>query len=150
MTDESGYKVTRLDPNKDYSAEIEWSKKIKVGPYEETQVIYGEGCMTNTPDFPALVELASRLEGKDKKTCELALYTLKKQDERIDKLRDNLDYCASQGSKHAGDWFRQNRRITELENTLKDIWDGCVHEDLSHQQIAYKAIAALADGYDEP
>ena len=44
--------------------------------------------MTNTPDFPALVELASRLEGKDKKTCELALYTLKQQDERI-KRRDN-------------------------------------------------------------
>ena len=41
--------------------------------------------MTNTPDFPALVELASRLEGKDKKTCELALYTLKKQDERLAK-----------------------------------------------------------------
>lgn len=41
--------------------------------------------ITDTPDFPALVELASRLKGKDKKTCALALYTLKKQDERIDK-----------------------------------------------------------------
>ena len=40
---------------------------------------------TSTPDFPALVELASRLEGKDRKTCELALYTLKKQDERLAK-----------------------------------------------------------------
>ena len=39
----------------------------------------------DTPDFPALVELASRLEGKDRKTCELALYTLKKQDERLAK-----------------------------------------------------------------
>jgi len=36
-------------------------------------------------DFPALVELANRLEGKDRKTCELALYTLKKQDERLAK-----------------------------------------------------------------
>ena len=54
--------------------------------------------MTNTPDFPALVELASRLEGKDKKTCELALYTLKKQDERIDK---------------------RNARIAALEAALK-------------------------------
>ena len=45
--------------------------------------------MTNTPDFPALVELASRLKGNDKKTCELALYTLKKQDERLAK-RDDL------------------------------------------------------------
>ena len=44
--------------------------------------------MAEIPDFPALVELASRLEGKDRKTCELALYTLKKQDERI-KRRDN-------------------------------------------------------------
>ena len=39
----------------------------------------------DTPDFPALVELANRLEGKDRKTCELALYTLKKQDERLAK-----------------------------------------------------------------
>ena len=39
----------------------------------------------DTPDFPALVELAQRLEGKDRKTCELALYTLKKQDERLAK-----------------------------------------------------------------
>lgn len=40
---------------------------------------------TGVPDFPALVELASRLKGKDRKTCELALYTLKKQDERLSK-----------------------------------------------------------------
>ena len=46
------------------------------------------------PDFPALVELAQRLEGKDRKTCELALYTLNKQDERIkrrDKRIDDLE-----------------------------------------------------------
>ena len=41
--------------------------------------------MTDIPDFPALVELAQRLEGNDRKTCELALYTLKKQDERLAK-----------------------------------------------------------------
>ena len=46
--------------------------------------------MTNTPDFPALVELASRLEGKDRKTCELALYTLKKQDERLAKKDERI------------------------------------------------------------
>ncbi len=40
---------------------------------------------TGVPDFPALVELANRLKGKDRKTCELALYTLKKQDERLAK-----------------------------------------------------------------
>lgn len=39
--------------------------------------------MTETPDFPALVELIQRLDGKDRKTCELALYTLSKQDERL-------------------------------------------------------------------
>lgn len=39
--------------------------------------------MTDTPDFPALVGLANRLDGKDRETCELALYTLKKQDERL-------------------------------------------------------------------
>ncbi len=56
--------------------------------------------MTDTPDFPALVELAQRLEGKDRKTCELALYTLKKQDERLAKkgakitaLEELVDYC---------------------------------------------------------
>jgi hypothetical protein len=54
--------------------------------------------MTNTPDFPALVELAQRLEGKDRKTCELALYTLKKQDERLAK---------------------KDARIAELEAALK-------------------------------
>ena len=50
--------------------------------------------MTDIPDFPALVELAKRLEGKDRKTCELALYTLNKQDERIkrrDKRIDDLE-----------------------------------------------------------
>ena len=47
--------------------------------------------MTATPDYPALVELASRLEGKDKKTCELALYCLNKQDKRISKLNAKVD-----------------------------------------------------------
>ena len=107
--------------------------------------------MTNTPDFPALVELASRLEGKDKKTCELALYTLKKQDRRIFKLNVNVDEYEKHFIKASKDYHEAmvrladaQKRITELENTLKDIWDGCVHEGLSHQQIAYKAIAALA------
>lgn len=56
--------------------------------------------MTNTPDFPALVELIERLEGKDRKTCELALYTLKKQDERLAK---------------------RDARIADLEATLDNI-----------------------------
>ena len=54
----------------------------------------------DTPDFPALVELANRLEGKDRKTCELALYTLKKQDERLAK---------------------RDARISDLEATLNNI-----------------------------
>ena len=47
--------------------------------------------MTDTPAYPALVELASRLEGKDKKTCELALYCLNKQDKRINRLNKKID-----------------------------------------------------------
>ena len=56
--------------------------------------------MTDTPDFPALVELAQRLEGKDRKTCELALYTLKKQDARLAK---------------------RDKRIAELEKVLDNV-----------------------------
>ena len=56
--------------------------------------------MTDTPDFPALVELAQRLEGKDRKTCELALYTLKKHDERLAK---------------------KDARIAELEEILDNV-----------------------------
>ena len=47
--------------------------------------------MTSIPDFPALAELASRLEGKDKKTCELALYCLNKQDKRINRLNNRVE-----------------------------------------------------------
>ena len=47
--------------------------------------------MTDIPDYPALVDLISRLEGKDKKTCELALYCLKKQDIRVKKLHKRAD-----------------------------------------------------------
>lgn len=46
--------------------------------------------MTDITDYPMLVELASRLEGKDKKTCDLALYCLKKQDKRISKLHAQI------------------------------------------------------------
>ena len=41
--------------------------------------------------YPALIELISRLEGKDKKTCELALYCLNKADKREAKLREERD-----------------------------------------------------------
>ena len=54
--------------------------------------------MTETPDFPALVELIQRLDGKDRKTCELALYTLSKQDERL---------------------IKKDARIAELEATIR-------------------------------
>ena len=47
--------------------------------------------MAEIPDFPALVELASRLEGKDSRICEMALYTLKKQDERIAKRNKRIE-----------------------------------------------------------
>lgn len=40
-----------------------------------------------TDSYPALIELISRLEGKDRKTCELALYCLNKADKRDTKLR---------------------------------------------------------------
>ena len=37
--------------------------------------------------YPALIELIARLEGKDKRTCELALYCLNRADKRDAKLR---------------------------------------------------------------
>lgn len=40
-----------------------------------------------TESYPALIELIGRLEGKDKKTCELALYCLNKADKREKRLR---------------------------------------------------------------
>lgn len=38
--------------------------------------------MTETPSYPALIELISRLEGKDKKTAEMALYCLNRHDKK--------------------------------------------------------------------
>lgn len=46
--------------------------------------------MTDTPSYPALIELITRLDGKDKKTCELALYCLNKQDKRDIKLQARI------------------------------------------------------------
>lgn len=68
--------------------------------------------MTNTPDYPALVELASRLAGKDKKTCELALYCLNRQDKRLAK---------------------RDARIAELEDELKVAV--AVHRNLNAQIV---------------
>ena len=42
--------------------------------------------MSETPSYPALIELASRLEGKDKKTVETALYCLNRMDAKELKL----------------------------------------------------------------
>ena len=55
--------------------------------------------MTDIPDFPALVELVQRLEGKDRKTCELALYTLKKQDERLAKKDERIVELETENAK---------------------------------------------------
>ena len=38
--------------------------------------------MADVPDYPALVDLAKRLKGKDRRTCELALYVLSRMDEK--------------------------------------------------------------------
>lgn len=40
-----------------------------------------------TDSYPALIELIGRLEGKDRKTCELALYCLLAADRRDARLR---------------------------------------------------------------
>ena len=76
----------------------------------------------DTPDFPALAELASRLEGKDRKTCELALYTLKKQDERLakkDAMISDWEFRHGNLSRHVDvliDTLEiQSVRIAELE-----------------------------------
>jgi hypothetical protein len=78
--------------------------------------------MTDTPDFPALVELANRLDGKDRKTCELALYTLSKQDRRILKLNVAVDEYEKQLVKFSKEYHeaivrlaKRDARIAELE-----------------------------------
>lgn len=44
------------------------------------------------PDsYPALIELISRLEGTDKKTCETALYCLNAADRRDSRLRSKTE-----------------------------------------------------------
>ena len=83
--------------------------------------------MADTPDFPALVELASRLEGKDKKTCELALYTLKKLDTRL-AIRD--------------------RRIVRLESILSQIESIASDEDAPTSFIRVCRIRAALESKD--
>ena len=76
--------------------------------------------MTNTPDFPALVELASRLEGKDRKTCELALYTLKKQDERLAKRDVRIAELEDELKVAVAIHKSKDESITRLEAALED------------------------------
>ena len=75
--------------------------------------------MARIPDFPALVELITRLTGKDRKTCELALYTLKKQDERLAKKDGRiaeLEKIVSMADEDAAMMLaKKDRRIAELE-----------------------------------
>lgn len=52
-----------------------------------------------TGSYPALRELISRLEGKDKKTCELALYCLNRADDRDAKLRAEIQKYKAIASK---------------------------------------------------
>lgn len=82
---------------------------------------------TGVPDFPALVELANRLKGKDRKTCELALYTLKKQDERlanrdvrIAELENEINHLEQNFTEWLKDYRVKNDRIAELEAFRRD------------------------------
>jgi hypothetical protein len=96
--------------------------------------------MTDTPDFPALVELAQRLEGKDKKTCELALYTLKKQDERIKRRDKRIDELECELSARPVVAFLSDiARIGALEAAL-----------LPFAAIADESTENLADDYMYP
>ena len=89
-----------------------------------------EASNRDTPDFPALVELASRLEGKDRKTCELALYTLKKQDERLAKkdeiikgLKDDCEHHRVIKEAAIKRGHEQSARIARLEAALRPFSD---------------------------
>jgi hypothetical protein len=99
--------------------------------------------MTDTPDFPALVELAQRLEGKDRKTCELALYTLKKQDERLakkDELIAELEALVDARVKMYDDVLSASvKTVNQLREAL-----------LPFAAIADESTANLADNYMYP
>ena len=79
--------------------------------------------MARIPDFPALVELITRLTGKDRKTCELALYTLKKQDERLakkDRRIAELEKIVSMADEDAAMMLaKKDARISELKAALQ-------------------------------
>jgi hypothetical protein len=46
--------------------------------------------MTDHQSYPELIALIVRLEGKDKKVAEMALYCLNRQDKTIQNLRDSI------------------------------------------------------------
>jgi len=73
--------------------------------------------------YPDLVELINRLKGKDRKTCELALYCLNKSDERTKLLWRTIDSLRAELQEADGMLFRQARRIRDyqgLNNALND------------------------------
>lgn len=53
-----------------------------------------------TGSYPALRELINRLEGKDKKICQLALHCLERQDNQIEKYRATLDFIRKAFNGH--------------------------------------------------
>lgn len=71
-----------------------------------------------TDSYPALIELISRLEGKDKKTCELALYCLNKADKRDAKLRAQNENIQSAAEYYKGKWKKAADGIDKLRAAL--------------------------------
>lgn len=78
-----------------------------------------------TDSYPALIELIGRLEGKDRKTCELALYCLNKADKREAKLRDELASERERCAKVALDTYSDKDRLKYTHDTYTSGFSDC-------------------------
>lgn len=73
--------------------------------------------------YPALVELISRLKGKDRKTCERALYCLNKSDEKNNLLWKNIDSLRAELQESEVMLFRQAQTILNYQRSNKALND---------------------------
>lgn len=91
-----------------------------------------------TGSYPALRELITRLEGKDKKTCELALSCLKKANDRDAKLRAEIEKYKAISSKAIQEQANVRKEEQERCAKIAESWDGSFSESpyYSAEQIA--------------
>ena len=68
--------------------------------------------------YPDLVELISRLKGKDRKTCELALYCLNEMDEKNKLLWKNIDNLRAELQDADRMLFRRAQKMRDYQEAF--------------------------------